>query len=260
MGTAASQAELWNGNPRDWAELQEPLFAPIYEAVLAGAAIGPGSRVLDVGCGSGLFCNVAAKHGATVTGIDAAEGLIAIARGRTPTGDFRVGEMEELPFPDRSFDLITGFNSFQFAADPVNALKQARRVAKPTGKIAMAVWGTAVDCQAAAFLKALGSVLPPPPPGAPGPFALSVPGVLEEMLSKAGLTPQRSGDVDTPFDFANEEIAFRGIAASGPGVRAVRLAGNEKVRAAVLPAIASFKTKSGSYHFDNKFRYVVARA
>jgi SAM-dependent methyltransferase len=259
MGTAAVQGDLWNGNPRDWAELQEPFFAPMYRAVLDRAAVGAGAKVLDVGCGAGLFCSLAAKLGATVAGIDAADGLLVIARECTPGGDFRSGDMEELPFADASFDLVSGFNSFQFAADPLNALKQAKRVAKPTGKVSMAVWGLAKDCQAAAVLKAIGNLLPPPPPGTPGPFALSEPGVMEQMLSKAGLTPGQAEDVDAPFDFANDNDAYRGFAASGPGIRAIRGAGADKLRAALLSALAPFKTKSGTYHLDNKFRFVVAR-
>src|ERR1017187_552303 len=104
MGTAAVQGDLWNGNPRDWAELQEPFFAPMYRAVLDRAAVGAGAKVLDVGCGAGLFCSLAAKRGATVAGIDAADGLLVIARECTPGGDFRSGDMEELPFADASFD------------------------------------------------------------------------------------------------------------------------------------------------------------
>jgi SAM-dependent methyltransferase len=260
MGTAQAQGEVWSGSPRDWAELQEPQFCPLYTAVLESAAIGSHSFVLDVGCGAGFFCHMAAKQGASVAGIDAAAALIEIARERTPEGDFRVGEMEELPFEDGTFDLVTGFNSFQFAADPINALKQARRVTKAGGQVAMAVWGAAKDCEAAAFVRALGTLLPLPPAGAPGPFALSEPGVLEGILSRAGLTPEKSGDADAPFDFANDEMVYRAIVASGPGVRAVRHAGTEAVKAALAPVIAPFKTKSGTYHFNNKFRYVIARA
>jgi SAM-dependent methyltransferase len=231
----------------------------MYEAVLKNATIGDGQRVLDVGCGSGLFGQVAAKRGAQVAGIDAAPKPIEIARERTPSGDFRVGEMEELPFADVTFDLVTGFNSFQFAADPANALRQAQRVTKPSGNIAMTIWGTAKDCQAAAFVKALGGVLPPPPPGTPGPFALSDPGVLEDMLSKAGLKPEKSSEVDTPFMFKNDDAAWRAIVASGPGVRAMRHAGEERVRTAVMPAIAPFRKSDGSYRMENKFKYVLAR-
>jgi len=259
VGTAAVQGDLWSGSPCDWAEFQEPHFSPLYRAVLDSVGIGAGAKVLDVGCGSGLFCSHAAKRGAAVAGIDAAEGLLAIARERTPSGDFRTGEMEELPFADASFDLVSGFNSFQFAADPVNALRQARRVAKPGGAVSIAVWGLAKDCQAAAILKAMGSLLPPPPPGTPGPFALSEPGVMEDMLSKAGLKPGRAVDVDTPFEFKDDETAYRAMAASGPGIRAFRVAGGDKLRATLLATLAPFKTASGRCHLDNKFRFVIAR-
>jgi SAM-dependent methyltransferase len=258
MGTAQVQAELWNGAPRDWAELQEPEFRSVYETVLDEANVGRGQMVLDVGCGSGFFCQLARRRGARVAGIDAADGLIAIARERTPDGDFHVGDMEDLPFADGMFDLVTGFNSFQFAADPANALRQGKRVAKPTGRIAMAVWGSAQDCQAAAFVRALGSLVPPPP-GALGPFALSEPGMLEAMMAKAGLTPEKSGDAVTPFTYQNDDLAYRAIVASGPGVRAIRHAGDAAVRAAVMPVIAPFRQPDGSYRFENKFRYVIAR-
>ena len=230
----------------------------MYEAVLRGAGVGAGERVVDVGCGAGLFCHLASKRGAEVAGIDAAAALIAIAKARTPSGDFRNGEMEELPFDDASADLVTGFNSFQFASDPANALRQAQRVAKPTGMIAMAVWGQARDCQAEPVVKALGSLLPPPPPGAPGPFALSELGVLEDMLSRAGLKPQYSADVDTPFVFADADIACRAFMAAGPGVVAIRRHGADKVREALMPALAPFRQADGSYRLENKFKFVLA--
>jgi SAM-dependent methyltransferase len=258
MGSALTQGDVWSGSPHDWAELHEPVFTPIYEAVLKSAKVRAGQHVLDIGGGSGLFCHLAAKLDAQVAGIDAAPKLVEIAKSRTPSGDFRVGEMEELPFADGLFDLVTGFNSFQYAADPINALRQAQRVAKPTGKITMAVWGLARDCQAASILKALSGLLPPPPPGAPGPFALSEPGVLEDMLSRAGLKPEQSAEVDTPFVFTNSDSACRAFMASGPGVVALRRNGDEKVRAAILPALAPFKQPNGSYRMENKFKYVLA--
>lgn len=259
MGTAAAQGDVWSGNPRDWADLQEAFFAPMYRVVLDRAGVRPGQHILDVGCGAGLFCALAAERGATVAGLDAAPGLIALARERTTAGDFRQGEMEELPFADATFDLVSGFNSFQYAADPVNALKQAKRVVAPTGQVTMAVWGSAKDCQSAAIVKALGSILPPPPPGMRGPFSLSEPGVMEEMLSKAGLKPGKPEDAEAPFDFVDDEEAYRGFAASGPGVRAIRHAGADKLRAALMPALAPFKSKSGAIHMDNKFRFIIAR-
>lgn len=258
MGTASIQGDVWSGSPQDWSELQEPLFRPLYDAVLQHADIRAGQRVLDVGCGSGLFCRVAAEHGAQVAGIDAAPKLIEIARSGTPAGDFHIGEMEQLPFADGLFDLVTGFNSFQFAADPANALRQAQRVTKPAGKIAMAVWGLARDCQAATILKALSGILPPPPPGAPGPFALSEPGLLENMLSQVGLKPEPAAEVDTPFDYANADALARAFIASGPGIAALRRNGDATVRAAILAAAAPFRKLDGSYRMNNTFKFVLA--
>lgn len=67
-------------------------MAPVYEAVLRKLNVGPDSTLLDVGCGAGLFCALATQLGATIKGLDAAQGLIKIARERVPQGDFRVRE------------------------------------------------------------------------------------------------------------------------------------------------------------------------
>ncbi len=66
--------------------------------------------MLDIACGSGFAAYLASERGAAVSGIDASEGLVTIARARTPKGDFRVGDMFALPFPDASFDAATSFN------------------------------------------------------------------------------------------------------------------------------------------------------
>jgi ubiquinone/menaquinone biosynthesis C-methylase UbiE len=171
--------------------MQEGQMGPLFEAVLQKASLPAGASILDVGCGSGLFCQLAARQGSRVSGIDAARALLDIARERVPAGDFRAGEMEELPFEDREFDLVVGFNSFQFASSPVRALREAKRVARPGAAIAVAVFGTPQQTEAAAYLAALGSLLPYPPPGTNGPFALSFDGAIEALLAQAGLAAGR---------------------------------------------------------------------
>ena len=66
---------------------------------------------------------------------DAAVELLHIARGRVPDADLRVGELQDLPFESERFDIVTGFNSFQFAADPAAALAEARRITRPNGHV-----------------------------------------------------------------------------------------------------------------------------
>ena len=107
----------------------------LYEAVLEQLEIRPGTRVLDVGCGPGLFLRLAADRGATVTGIDAAPQFIELARERLPQADLTVGDMDPLPYPDDSFDVVTAWDAFQSAADPRGALREAARVARPGARI-----------------------------------------------------------------------------------------------------------------------------
>src|SRR6185295_10649255 len=97
-------------------------------------------------------------RGARVSGLDASAPLVAIARARVPAGDFRVGEMEELPFPARAFDAVLGFNSFQYAARPEHALAEARRVARPGAPIVVATWGRPDSCELLGHLKGLGAL------------------------------------------------------------------------------------------------------
>ena len=119
---ATTWAETWEG-PYGWG-------TPVYEHVLDRPRIGPGTTVLDCGCGAGRFVGLAAQRGAAVAGIDASGELAEIAATRTPRADIRVGDFEALPWPDKTFDVVTGFSTFQFADDHVAALAEARRVSR----------------------------------------------------------------------------------------------------------------------------------
>ncbi|MBI3172093.1 MAG: methyltransferase domain-containing protein [Chloroflexi bacterium] len=259
MGTANVQGQIWGTRAKDWADVQESVAVPLFEAVLQEIAVGTNASVLDIGCGSGIFCEMAAKRGAQVSGLDASEPLLAIARERVQAGNFRTGEMEELPYADRAFDVVTGFNSFQFAADPVNALREASRVSR-TGTVVIAVFGKPEENQSTAYIRAMGSLLPPPPPEAPGPFALSADGALEALAIKAGLTPATVKTVECPWNYPDEKTALRGLLSSGPAIRAIQNKGEEVVRDVVLQVIAPFKTSSGGYYLTNNFRYLIATA
>jgi SAM-dependent methyltransferase len=259
MHTSQVQGELWGARARDWADLQEPSMAGIYEAALTAANVGRGSKVLDVGCGAGLALQMAQRRGAKISGLDASPALIRIAQSRCPEGDIRVGEIEELPFGDQAFDVTTGFNSFQYAADPVHALTEARRVTRPKGAVIMMIWGAADKCELVPYIAALGKLLPAPPPGAPGPFALSVPGALEALATKAGLDPEGATNVCTTMSFPDVETALRGLLASGVAERAIRNSGEAAVRAGIVNAIQPSRKADGSYAFTNEWRFLLCR-
>jgi SAM-dependent methyltransferase len=261
-GSARAQGDLWSARARDYAEIQEPTFRPLYECVRDHPELQNATSVLDVGCGPGLGAQTLAKKIARVSGIDASPAFVEFARTRVPGGDFRVGEMEALPHADESFDVVTGFNSFQYAATPINALREARRVTRPAGIIVIAVWGLPESYDAAGHLKALGPLMPPPPPGVspPGPFALSEEGKLRSFAVEAGLAPLTVLDVPCPWNYPDVETALRGMLSAGPVERAIRASSFEKVREAILGSIAPYRTATGGYLLNNTFRYLIARA
>ncbi len=256
--TADTNGRLWGARARDWAEVQEGQCAPAFRAVLDHAGVGPGTRHLDVGCGAGMAAGLSAARGATVSGIDAAESLLAIARERTPGGDFRQGDIEGLPFADDAFDLVTGFNAFQYAGDAAQALREAGRVTKPGGMIVIMTWGEPAGMEASALVAALKPLLPAPPPGAPGPFALSDEAALRAFAKAGGLTPGAVFDVDTHWAYPDEATALRGLGSAGVAVRAVEHSGHDAFVEAHRAALAPFRQPDGSFRIAARFRCLVA--
>jgi SAM-dependent methyltransferase len=258
MGTAEIQGELWGARARDWATLQEPAWRPIYREALLSAGVGPGTRVLDVGCGAGGALAVARELGAEPLGFDASEALAAIARERLPGVHVEVGEMEALPFDDSAFDLVTGFNSFQFAANVVGALSEACRVCRRTGCVFMFVWGRREDCElVSGVLPAIMALLPPSPVAGLAPFDFGAPGVVEELMEKAGLRPRDSGEIDGVLVWPDAATSVRAIASAGPSTRAIRQAGEAAVAAALHRAVQPYVQADGSVMLHNRFRWVI---
>lgn len=85
------------------------------------------TSMLDIGTGSGLFAEAFAAHGLQVAGVDLREDMLEAARQYVPTGDFRLGHMETLPFADGAFDLAFMGLVLHEADDMVNALREASR-------------------------------------------------------------------------------------------------------------------------------------
>ncbi len=258
MGSQLIQSKLWGQRPNDWATVQEPTGNSGYEYALHFLQPKPSDKMLDIGCGSGFFASLAAKTGADVTGFDATQQLIEEAKLRNSSIKFLTGEMEELPFDDNSFDIVTGFNSFQYASDVKHAFNEAKRVLKEKGKLVVMIWGDKEDCEAATYLKAVGSLMPPPPPGAPGPFALTENHLLENVLEEMDLRILCCNDVDSIWDYPDVETAIKGLLSAGPASKAIENAGYEKVYSSVLDAIQPYIKSNGRVVYKNKFRVVIS--
>jgi ubiquinone/menaquinone biosynthesis C-methylase UbiE len=258
MGSQAIQGKLWGQQPDDWANIQEATGIAGYQYALNLLKLNADINLLDIGCGSGIFASLAAATGAQVTAIDATAPLIEKAKLRAPGITFLTGEMEELSFGEEAFDIVCGFNSFQYAANVKNALTEAKRVLKPSGKILTMIWGNKADCEAATYLKAVGSLLPPPPPGAGGPFALSENQLLESILNECGFTITSNEDIKSVWDYADTSTALKGLMSVGPVAKAVEHCGFDEVHSTINSAIQPYIQSNGHVVYHNKFRVVVA--
>ena len=260
ISTAAEvQRRLWGTDPRAWAELAESHNRPLFEAVLDAAAVGPGTAVLDVGCGSGLTLVLAAERGAVPSGVDISPGLLAIARDRLPRADLRVADMESLPFGDAAFDAVTGVNAFQFAGDPRRALREAARVTRPGGRVVASLFAAPERSQGTLAHEAMTALIPPERAGDHAPYALSAPGNLEASLVSAGLTLDASDEVVGSWRYASLDEAIRALLCSAGGARAAEAAGPDAVRSALRPVLAQFQNpQTGTVTLDNTFRWVAA--
>jgi SAM-dependent methyltransferase len=257
--TADTNGLLWGHRARDWSERMEPLFRPVYAAAFDRVEPLAGAEYLDVGCGAGLALQVAADRGARVHGLDAADPLLEIARQRTPAADIRHGDIEVLPFTEGRFDLVTGFNAFQYAGNPVLALEEARRVCKKGGHVLVATWGQPEGMEAASLVAAMRPLLPPPPPGAPGPFALSDEATLRAFAASAGLVAGECFDVEAPWHFDSLATALLALKSSGVGARAIAHSDEASVDKAHATALAPFAQSDGSYRVKATFRCLMSR-
>lgn len=259
MGSSEEQGRLWGAQARDWADLFEPMSKPIWVAMLGSAKVGQGTRFLDLGCGGGGASVLAHDRGAQVAGLDASEALIDIACERVPAGDFRVGDLEGLPFDDNSFDVTFASMSIMFANNPSVALREMKRSTISGGYATVGIWGNPEDCEYQTILKAVADIQSSPPSGK-GPFALSGLGVLEGKMESVGLEVLDSGEADGPFRFSDFDMMWRMVASAGPIQAAIEEVGAQKLKAAIKRAAEPFQTSTGALLFNNRFRYVTARA
>lgn len=131
-----------HGNP---AESYQRFFvpaigAPVAQDLIAAASLRAGERILDVGCGTGVVARLAAEQvgaSGSVVGLDIHPGMLAVAAAASPASvaiEWREGNAESLPFPERSFDAVLCQMSLQFVSGKLDALREMRRVLERDGR------------------------------------------------------------------------------------------------------------------------------
>lgn len=234
----------WNAVATQWRELWGTFPEPVQRAAIETAGIGEGTRVLDVGCGSGEFLALVSEAGGIPSGVDPADAMVALAAQH---GTAVVGDAEHLPFDDASFDVVTAFNAFQFADDPINALAEFSRVLVPGGRIVIANWADAAENDIDTIERALADE---PDDGPESKMRL--PGGQQELLETFGLEVVGGGLVETPWHAPDDDILVRGVLLGEDADTQQRLA--DTVREAAAP----YASPTGGYVLRNAFRYAVA--
>lgn len=255
MSANKAQIEYWNGpTGEEWAKYNDQTDHSLAEAAAAAlrlAAVRPGERVLDIGCGAGaasLSLAERAGPGGRVTGVDVSRPLLALARSRakSPNIEFIEADAAIHAFPP-DHDLIFSLFGVMFFVDPVPAFANIRKAAAPHGRLAFACWRSVEENEWASLpYAAARTVLPPQKPvhpHAPGPFAFADSIRLRDILGEAGF----SGIGIEPFDGmmdlggAPQGAGFQLTQLMGPTARALRNADDAtrtKVREVVAEALA----------------------
>ena len=164
-----------------------------------------------------------------------------------------------MPWDTDSFDLVTGFSSFQFADDKVRALREAGRVSRD---LTAAIIPTRVASSGiAAVFKPLFPLFPPAALDGmrhSGMFALSEPGSLDDTLANATLTVVEDDEIEFPIAFDSVDSAARGFVGAGPMALAIRRSGEEAVVAAVRASLRPFTDSDGQVSLPAWYRVVLA--
>jgi SAM-dependent methyltransferase len=169
-------------------------FAPLQAITTIPAArlvrharISAGSRVLDVACGTGVVALTAARAGARVTALDLTPELLDVARENGRIAELEIdwheGDVEQLPFADAAFDVVTSQFGHMFAPRPDVAVGEMLRVLKPGGTIAFSTWPP--ELLIGRMFATTSRYMPPPPPGIAPPPLWGDPNVIRERLGQA---------------------------------------------------------------------------
>jgi SAM-dependent methyltransferase len=203
-----ARATMAYGTPAAYSSLVAPRYAPIAAALLARASLASGESVLEVGAGTGLLSTAAASAvepaGVIVT-TDLSRGMLSVARDRLGTAPGRIclvlDYLAPWPFLDATFDVV--MSNLTYVQNSVAALREAARVLRPGGRVAIAMWGRYYDevRRMSAARKTLG--LPRLPSAAPGR--------AERHLRCAGFLGVQSEEIDleTRFDTVADYLTYR---------------------------------------------------
>ncbi|KPI29493.1 hypothetical protein OV320_3832 [Actinobacteria bacterium OV320] len=266
---------------RDWSEIQERMLVPLYEAVYERLDVGPGTRLLALGCGSGLALLMAASRGAAaLTGVEpSSPERLALARERLlpkesgERADGARGDGAGIRLTDRlpkdtagpgtrAYDLVTAFEPIGCRAGDADGLGGPLAATTPLAArgapVVLVGWGPPERCATSAVLR-IATKLAEPLRGGTVRLRPALRDDLEEVAGRAGLRPDGSGRVACPFGYADVESALKGLLSTGLFDAAVAATDQAQVDKELTEALHPYRRADGTVWMPNVFRYLIAR-
>ncbi|MEU9312621.1 class I SAM-dependent methyltransferase [Streptomyces sp. NPDC048256] len=266
---------------RDWSEIQERMLVPLYEAVYERLDVGPGTRLLALGCGSGLALLMAASRGAAaLTGVEpSSPERLALARERLlpkESGERAAGARgdgdgirltDRLPKDKagpgtRAYDLVTAFEPIGCRAGDADGLGGLLAATTPLAArgapVVLVGWGPPERCATSAVLR-IATKLAEPLRGGTVRLRPALRDDLEEVAGRAGLRPDGSGRVACPFGYADVDSALKGLLSTGLFDAAVAATDQAQVDKELTEALHPYRRPDGTVWMPNVFRYLIAR-
>lgn len=257
-----AQIEHWNGpGGEQWAQdaaRYDRLIGRFGDRVVEAAAVQPGERVLDIGCGTGSLALALGPVAGTVLGVDISAPQLEVARRRAAEAglsnvEFVEADAQVYEFEPESFDAAVSRFGVMFFDDPAAAFANIGRALRPGGRVVFAVWQEMAKNEW--LMVPVGAALahvPIPPlgdPGAPGPFALADPDRVRSVFGAAGFVDVEFEPVELPVNVgasADDALTlFKRTEMASTLFKDVDEATAEKAWAAIADAIGAYQTPDG---------------
>ena len=249
------------------------MLVPLYEAVYGRLDVGSGTRLLSLGCGSGLALVMAASRGAALTGVEASSpARLALARERLLRETWGARAGADIRLTDRlpaettgartpAYTLVTAFEPIGRVAGDAEELAEILTAATPLARrgapVVLVGWGPPERCATSAVLRVAARLADQDR----GTVRLrpALRDDLEDVARRTGLRPDGSGRVACPFGYADVASALRGLLSTGLFDAAVAATDQAQVEKEMTEALHPYRRADGTVWMPNVFRYLIAR-